>query len=278
MAQIKRKKINRASTKGQGKLKAKETLKSKKFWIIFSSIVLGLAIIGVAIGLIVYFVTADDDENEIQDYFGGEATNLSYDYTYASGDKTTVSFHKMSYEGVMLHNNSQTGSDTNDTLVNYIFVFAADLSSFYADKAIDDGKDKTDDDETFYYNETANKVFNQLVKLQAEIDLYNENHDDYTVQLYIVDTSVGNNASILASGTFGGSDDNESSYLFSLIDVDSSTSDNNGGVKGPIKSYINEAGKTASVWSSDLNEIATTMVNNALILMNTQNFDLDATD
>lgn len=278
MAQIKRKKINRASTKGQGKIKFKQALKSKKFWIIFSSIVLGLAIIGVAIGLIVYFVTSDDDTNEIQDYFGGEATNLSYDYTYSNGTTKTVTFNKLSYEGVLLHNNTETGSDTKNTFVDYIFVFAADLSTFYADKAIDAGKDKTDTTETFYYNETANKVFNQLVKFQAEIDLYNETHDDYSVQLYIVDTSVGNNASILASGTFGGSDDSESNYLFALINADSSESDNNGGVKGPIKSYVNAKGTTASVYSNDLNEIATTMVNNALILMNSQNFDLDVTD
>ena len=144
MAQFKRKKVNSKATKGQAK---DSIFKSKKFWIIFSSIVAGLIVIGVTIGLIVYFVTKTD-ENEIQDYFGGEATNLTYEY-----EGKNVEFTKMSYDGVLMHHNVVDGGE--NTFIPNIFVFAANLKTFYADKAIDDGKDKDEEGVTFLYDETG---------------------------------------------------------------------------------------------------------------------------
>ena len=69
MAQIKRKKVSNAAVKGQKK--ENTLLKSKKFWIITSSIVVGLALIGFLVWLIVYLNTTKTNENP--DYFAGES-------------------------------------------------------------------------------------------------------------------------------------------------------------------------------------------------------------
>lgn len=252
MAQIKRKKVNSKATKGQ---KKDSLLKNKKFWIIFSSIAAALIIIGVTIGLIVYF-NSSDDENTVQDYFAGEATNLSYDY-----NDEKVSFTKMSYDGVLMHHEVNDGGD--DTFVKYIFVFATNLSTFYADRAIDDGKSKDDDDVTFLYDKDANKVFNQLVKLQGSINEHNKNvSEDERVALYIVDTSIGDNTSIFAdSENFGGSDDSTNSVLFALLTED-----------GFVKDFKNNDKETVSLTTNTLADVAMSMVNNAMIFMNDYNF------
>ena len=219
MAQIKRKKVNTSATKGVSK---DSVFKTKKFWIIFSSNVAGLVVIGVATWLIIYFVTKSS-ENEIQDYFGGESTNLSYKY-----EDEEVKFTKISYDGVFMHHNIVDGGE--DTFIPTIFVFAADLKTFYADKAIDDGKDKDDEDAVFLYNKTANTVFDQLVKLQGEIDIYNKTADsDNKAVLYIVDTSIGDNSSIYADSLFGGADDSTNTLFFGLINED-----------GLVKEFVNE--------------------------------------
>lgn len=251
MAQIKRKKVNSKATKGQ---KKESLFKNKKFWIIFSSIAAALIIIGVTIGLIVHF-NSSDDENKVQDYFAGEATNLSYDY---NGEK--VSFTKMSYDGVLMHH--EVNDNNDDTFVKYIFVFATDLSTFYADKAIDDGKSKDDEGVVFLYNKDANKVFSQLVILQGEIDKYNKTvaHED-RVALYIVDTHVSDNLSIFADSNFGGSDDSTSSVLFALLTED-----------GLVKEYKNNDKETVSLNTNNLYDVAYSMVNNAMIFMNDYNF------
>ncbi len=251
MATIKRKKVNSKATKGQTK---DSIFKSKKFWIICSSIVAGLIIIGVTIGLIVYFVNKSD-ENEVQDYFGGESTNLSYKY-----EDETVSFNKISYDGVLMHHNPVDGGE--GTFISYIFVFATDLKTFYADKAIDDGKDKDDEDVTFLYNKTANSVFNQLVKLQGEIDIYNKTADkDSKAVLYIVDTSIGDNSSIFADSLFGGADDSSNSLFFGLITED-----------GLVEDFLNEDKKKLSLTTNALADVSNTMVNNAVVFMKNQKF------
>ncbi len=250
MAQIKRKKVNSKATKGQAK---DSIFKSKKFWIIFSSIVAGLIVIGVTIGLIVYFVTKTD-ENEIQDYFGGEATNLSYEY-----EGKNVEFTKMSYDGVLMHHNVVDGGE--NTFIPNIFVFAANLKTFYADKAIDDGKDKDEEGVTFLYDETAYKTFNQLVVLQGNIDAYNATaDDDNKAVLYIVDTSIGDNSTIFADSLFGGTDDSTNSYFFGLINED-----------GLVKKFTNSDKKELDLTTFTLADVYNSMVNNAIVFMN-QNF------
>lgn len=252
MAQIKRKKVNSQISKGQ---KKDSLLRNKKFWIIFSSIFAGLVIIGVTIGLIVYFNTKSDD-NEVQDYFGGEATNLSYEY----GGKN-VSFTKTSYDGVLMHSWPE---DNNDgTFVRYIFVFATDLSTFYPDKAIDDGKDKDDEDAVFKYNKSHNELFNQLVYLQYNIDRYNESvEDEEKAALYIVDTSIGDNNSIYAdSKYFGGSDDAESSALFALLTED-----------GPVESFKDNNKEETLIRATSLDVIKSTSINSAVRFMNDFHF------
>ena len=251
MATIKRKKVNTKATKG---VSTDSVFKTKKFWIIFSSIVAGLIVIGVSIWLIVYFVTKTN-ENKIQDYFGGESTNLSYKY-----DDKEVKFNKISYDGVLMHHNVNDGGE--GTFVTNIFVFATSLNTFYADKAIDDGKDKDDEDVTFLYDKTANSVFNQLVKLQGEIDAYNKTaDDDAKAVLYIVDTSIGDNSSIFADSLFGGTDDSTNTLFFGLINED-----------GLVKDFVNSEKKTLSLTTNTLADVSNTMVNNAVVFMKNQKF------
>ncbi len=251
MATIKRKKVNSNATKGQAK---DSIFKTKKFWIIFSSIALGLIVIGVAIGLTVYFTTKKD-ENEIQDYFGGVSTNLSYKY-----NDEEVKFTKISYDGVLMHHNVNDGGE--GTFISNIFVFATNLKTFYADKAIDDGKDKDDDTVTFLYDKTANTVFNQLVKLQGEINDYNKTADrDAQAVLYIVDTSIGDNQSIFADTLFDGSDDSKNSLFFGLVNED-----------GLVRDFYNEDNKKLSLTTNTLADVSNTMVNNAVVFMKNQKF------
>ena len=119
MAQIKRKKVSNAAVKGQKK--ENTLLKSKKFWIITSSIVVGLALIGFIIWLIIYLNTTKTNENP--DYFAGKS---DIELKYENKD---VKFTKSSYQGIMMHSN-QEGNE-NDMYVDYIFVYAADLKTFY---------------------------------------------------------------------------------------------------------------------------------------------------
>jgi len=141
-------------------------------------------------------------------------------------------------------------------------VFATNLSTFYADKAIDDGKDKDDDTVTFLYDKTANTVFNQLVKLQGEINDYNKTADrDAQAVLYIVDTSIGDNQSIFADTLFGGSDDSKNTLFFGLINED-----------GLVSDFYNEDNKKLSLTTNTLSDVSNTMVNNAVVFMKNQKF------
>lgn len=259
MAQIKRKKISNKATKGQGTGGLKGLIRNKKFWAIASLFVVAVC---AAIILIVIFTSnssSSDSENKVQDYFGGESTNLSY---VCEDTGKEVTFTKMSYAGVLMHTNVAEGAD--NTFVNHVFVFATDLSTFYADKAIDDGKDKDDGDILYPKDERYTIVFNQLVKLQGNIDKYNEEHKDVegsSVALYIVDTSISDNVAILADSNFGGADDSSNTSIFALVEADKH-----------IANYVNENGKTVDIFSSSITNIATTSINMALNFMLKQDF------
>lgn len=212
MAQIKRKKVSNKAVKGQKR--EISLLKDKKFWIILSSIVGGIAVITLTVWLIIHFTTTTTVDNP--DYFGGESDiKMSSELT----KDNKVSFTKMSYEGVVMHTDLQ--GNANEAYVDYIFVYATDLSTFYADNKINSGK--SSDDEGYVSDSTIegyNKLFYQLLYLQYEIDNYNKTSGDVKVALYIVDTSIADNQSIFADSKFGGSDDNTSTSVFFLYQED----------------------------------------------------------
>lgn len=257
MAQIKRKKVSKAATKGQGTGGIKGLIKNKKFWILVSVLAVAVATVIILVNVL-SSKSSESSERKVQDYFGGEATNLSY---HCDDTDKDVSFTKMSYAGVKLHNSDNNG-DVNDTYVDYIFVFACDLNRFYADKAIDQD---IDEDDTKYYSKEANELFNLLVKLQGNIDKYNEDHKDEEgsrVALYIVDTSINDNVPVYADTKLGGSDDFNGNAMFTLVHADK-----------PIKEYYNLDGKKKTIYSdTEYSVISSTSINAALIFMNEQNF------
>ena len=198
MAQIKRKKVSRSAVKGQKK--EHTLLRNKKFWIILSSAIVGAAIIGVGIWLIVYFTTQSNTKDN-PDFFG-----KSTEYVEVYKDKTNneaIQFKKMSYDGVLMH----TYQDDPKVYDSYMFVFAANLSTFYVDNTINSGKDTDDssyvkDDEIKAYKE----LYRQLAFLEYSIEKYNKDHEE-KVSLYIVDTSISDNVGFLTDLSFGGSDE-----------------------------------------------------------------------
>ncbi len=239
MATIKRKKVARVAN--APKKSFKDLLHSKRFWIICSIVVASLALIGVAIFLIVYFTTSSSTDETAPDYFGGEIETIDYKY-----NDETITFQKLSYDGIkMVHNYDK---DLN------IYVMALDLSSFYPDKTIDDGKN-TDDGDVLLYSETDLKLWNGLKSLQSAINAYNKDLDGDAVRLYIVDTSVAINKTIATDSLFGGSDDSSTTTIFSYMNID--------GYKAKYKIDGNEK----KIYSTDKNEIGTTIINNAIKFM-----------
>lgn len=247
MAQIKRKKVSNKAVKGQKR--EISLLKEKKFWIIVSSIVAGIAVIVAAVWLIIYFVNKNTSY-ENPDYFGGESKlQLSSNLT----GNNTVKFTKSSYEGVVMHTNQQ--GNENEAYVDYIFVYATDLSLFYADDTVNDGK--TSDDEGYVAKDTIktyNTVFYQLVYLQYEIDAFNKKNDGRKAQLYIVDTSVADNLSIFADSNFGGSEDSTETSLFFLYTEDG------------LQKYADED-EVKLLYSTNNTVISQTCVNNSVNFM-----------
>ena len=240
MATIKRKKVARVAN--APKKSFKDLLHSKRFWIICSIVVASLALIGVAIFLIVYFTTSSSSDETAPDYFGGEIETIDYKY-----NDEVITFQKLSYDGIkMVHNKDR---DTN------IYVMALDLSAFYPDKTIDDGKN-TDDGDVLLFSETDKKLWNGLKSLQFAINEYNESNGNDAVKLYIVDTSVTINKTIASDSLFGGSDESTVTKIFSYMNID--------GYKAKYKID----GKEKKIYSTDKNEIVTTVINNAINFMN----------
>ena len=240
MATIKRKKVARVAN--APKKSFKDLLHSKRFWIICSMVVASLALIGVAIFLIVYFTTSSSSDETAPDYFGGEIETIDYKY-----NDEVITFQKLSYDGIkMVHNKDR---DTN------IYVMALDLSAFYPDKTIDDGKN-TDDGDVLLFSETDKKLWNGLKSLQFAINEYNESNGNDAVKLYIVDTSVDINKTIVTDSLFGGSDESTVTTIFSYMNID--------GHKAKYKID----GKEKKIYSTDKNEIVTTVINNAINFMN----------
>ena len=237
MAQIKRKKVSNQATKNVKKDK-KAFYKFKRFWIIlFSLIIVGVGI-GVTIGLVRYFKSDDDsDDREALNYFGGESevltqkvnkelvdsanknANMTYDSNYVP------TFTKIGLEGVKLHANTEA-SDL-DAYIDFMFIFATDLTAFYPDESIDDD---IDDDDEELYSSVQYELFKQLTYFQYCIDQENarlekeasDNNDkvDYKISLYIVDTSIDVNATIYNDSLITGIDTDETENaegLFAFI-------------------------------------------------------------
>ena len=246
MAQIKRKKVSTKAVKGQKK--ENSLLKSKKFWIILSSAIVGAAIIGVSIWLIVYFCTQSTTKDN-PDFFG---KSTEYVEIYKdSTENNAVKFNKISYEGLLMHTESEEAKVYDE----YVFVFAADLTSFYADATINTGK--TTDSADYVSTDLIKQyetLYKQLAYLQYQITKHNENSQT-KAKLYIVDTSVADNTGVLTDSRFGGSDENSARVTFFLYSY-----------KELVK--FADTDETKSLVGKSISEVTNTCVNNAYFLMN----------
>ena len=145
--------VRKVETKGGRKRRLKSSfgfLRKKLFWIIVAAVLLVAA--GITAGIIIYNNLNKTKEVYVEDYFA---------QTYKSKDGEDVTFTKASYAQVKLH----TYQDA-EIVVEHIFVFAADLSTFYPMELMDDtdGDGDYDDDLKVKTHET---VFNSLIELHC---------------------------------------------------------------------------------------------------------------
>ena len=238
MARVVRK-VSGKAVRGQ----KKGILYNKNFWIGISC---GLvAILALVLGL-VFGLRANNSasEVEVEDYFGMTQTYKDKD----TNKDVTVNFTKSSYAGVKMHTNPNADS----TFVEYVFVFATDLSKFYP-------CDLMQDDDNLK-NENHEAIFEALMILQNSINEHNKLGNDYKVALYIVDTKdnqASDNMSILSDAKFtGGATDVTS--LLALVNGDKL-----------IDEFTTEDKKVKSLFTTSLvkNDIQT-VVNNARLFIN----------
>ncbi len=171
MARIKRVGGRRASVKKED---GKKFLWSKKFWILCSSILAGLIIIGVTIGLIVYFVNKKDE---------------SVDY-FRSCDE--VEFKYASYDGVANYANPEFNNPQGgDLTIDYMFVLVYNSSVFYPSES----------DDSDNYSEEDENLLNRMINLQKTIDTQKKAGKD--VELFIVDTKYSWNVNAYTESLFG---------------------------------------------------------------------------
>ena len=164
-------KVSRVSTKNQ----KKEGL-NKKLIAIISAIV--VVLLGVAVGLIVYFTTQDEKYVSEKVYFVEE--------TYGTKkDAGTVTFVKENYYSIVR-------KIKNEEINEHVFVFAYDGSAFYGDmEYVEQFEDAEYNAQLKIYNEYT-ALITRVADLQLAVNAAAAAGHD--VVLYIVDVNVDNGA------------------------------------------------------------------------------------
>jgi len=284
MAQIKRRKVSGKATKNV-KRERKPLHKNKKFWIsLFTLIILTFGIV-LTVVLVKHFKnSSSSDEDEILAYFDGESDALNNKVnkdlvdeakatpgmTYEDGYKPE--FKKISLDGIKMH----TKDSDDDSYIEYMFIFACDLTKYYpCESDYNDVFYDEDDDDTKKWDETSEyeshyKVFKQLTYLQYRIDKENErleeeakaNNDKvaYKIRLYIVDSSKSNNLTIYTDSIFGGIGNESSSVMFGLLNLV-----NNSSQTSKLDKKYQKDGDIYAV--NDYAKIGTTAIENSLKYM-----------
>ena len=162
-------KVSRVSTKNQ----KKEGL-NKKLIAIISAI--AVVILGVAVGLIVYFTTQNDEYVSEKVYFIEE--------TYGTNESAgSVTFVKENYYNIVR-------KIENDEINEHVFIFAYDGNNFFADEEyVNQFEDAEYNAQLKIYNEYVTLI-KRVADLQIAINASKEAGVD--VVLYIVDISVDN--------------------------------------------------------------------------------------
>ena len=154
-------KVSRVSTKNQ----KKEGL-NKKLIAIISAIV--VVLLGVAVGLIVYFTTQEEEYVSEKVYFVEE--------TYGTNQEASVTFVKENYYNIVRQ-------IENEKINEHVFIFAYDGSAFFAD---------SEDEENYeLYGKDYETLITRVADLQLAVNAANK-EKGIDVVLYIVDVNVDN--------------------------------------------------------------------------------------
>lgn len=164
-------KVSRTNTKNQ---KIRKKLSKKWLITIISSI--SVIVIGVIVGVSVYFLTQEEEYVSDKVYFNEPTKN---------SDGNEVTFTKENYQTLVRYIKAGT--------TEHLFVFAYDGNAFYADEKDEDS-----------YNREYTKLITRLADLQYEIN--EAKKQGINIELYIVDVSVDNsvNSGIMTDSTYFG--------------------------------------------------------------------------
>lgn len=221
MARVVRRVSGKASA---GQKKQRTWYTSKLFWSIVSAVV----VIGVTVGIVLYFVFKDDEDSTVNevDYFS---------------TCETVDFNLTTYNGVKKYIDvNYVDIQTNESLyVENAFIFAYNKSLFFPNKENEDN-----------YLELYEKLLNQLIDLQKNIDAAKA--DGLEVELYIIDTSIEENSYIMDNTMFGPDGETDPQFMFTYM---------KDGEFADEKISVN--GEKQQIFSVDANEMIRTTIRHA---------------
>lgn len=231
MAKVVRKnKVSRKATAGQKR--RGNILHNKWFWII-GSVCLVAVLCAIIIPLVIHFNKKSNSENEeVVDYF---KTSEEVDFTYATynGLKNYITPDYVGIEGEQLFEDK-------------VIIFAYDKTQFYPNQDYEN-----DNDDSTIYDEEHKALLERIINLQKVVD----EHSEY--KLYIVDTSVGSNASIYVDEAFGGLFDDESDTHPVLIYIE------NGEFKSSYEAVEGNSNSKTYI-CSDSNQLDISYINSTL--------------
>ena len=183
-----------------------------------------VVLIGLGVGLGVYFGTRTEEVYVSDKIYFTEATKTT-------DGEHEVEFTKENYQTISRY--IKKGND-----INHIFIFTYNGSAFYADEEDEDN-----------YNEDYVTLITRLADLQYQVDLAKKS--GVIIDFYIVDTSVDNqvNSGILTDATYGNLGSSSVAFIYLH--------------EGEFMDKLEDTDKSM-ISTSDLNDILSTTINNAI--------------
>ena len=224
MARVVRKVSNRNVS---GQKKQRNILKNKWFWII--------AVIAVAIIAAVTTVVIINMNKNEKDY----SNTVDYFETNEEVDFNVTTYHAVkNYTNVNYYNPQNTDEKL---YVSNAFIFAYDLSNFYPAQGVSKDADGND-----LYAKQHKDILSKLVDLQKAVDKAQASGLD--VELYIIDISFSSNYAVLLDTEFGGSEEPESTFMFTYIQ------------NGEKAEELKLGGSKYNLFATNLNSMITTVL------------------
>lgn len=227
MARVVRKVSNRNVS---GQKKQRNILKNKWFWIV--SVIVVAIIAAVTTAVIINLNNTEEDYSNTVDYF---STNEEVDFN-------VTTYHSVkNYVNV-----NYTNPQNSETLyVSNAFIFAYDLSNFYPTQGVNKDADGND-----LYAKQHKDILTKLIDLQKAVD--KAQADGLDVELYIIDISFSSNYAVLLDTDFGGSDEPESTFMFTYIQ------------NGEKADELKLGGSKYNLFATNLNSMITTVLPKAV--------------